>query len=128
MRECRGTEDLGAPADQFCWPFVDGMVRRMATSYHKYGHMASAAEHGIDLVACLEQRLELYKETRNTEHLIDAANFAMIEFAGPSLEGAYYAPTDSDESPGIAVKPKRNVMGGVTRQANWHGKHAELDR
>jgi hypothetical protein len=128
MREVRGTEDYGAPADQFDWRFADGMVRRMATSYHKYGHMKDAAEHGVDLVMCMRQRLDLYVETGNTEHLMDLANFAMIEFHGPSKEGAFFEPTDSDASPGIAVKPKENIMGGLTRQANWHGKHEDLDR
>lgn len=121
-------EVLGVPADQFNESFVHGMRLRMATSFYKYGRMRDAAGHGVDLVECLKQRMALYEETGNTEHLMDVANFAMIEFSAPSKEGAHYRATDSDESPGIAVKPKRNVMGGLTRRGNHHGAHVDLDR
>ena len=119
---------LGAPASQFNEAFTNHMRAAMATSFHKYGHMREAASHGVDLVASLEQRLALYKETGNSEHLVDVANFAMIEFTAPSQTdpAPHFRPTDSDESPGIAVKPKINIVGNKVQQRNHHGKHEEL--
>lgn len=37
----------------------------------------------------------------NTEYLVDAANFAMIEFIYPHLKGAKFEPTTDAGSPGI---------------------------
>jgi hypothetical protein len=36
----------------------------------------------------------------NTEYLIDAANYCMIEFLYPKHPDAFFRPTDSDESNG----------------------------
>lgn len=119
-------ERYGVPRDQFNEQFVDRMRRAMAMSFHKYGHMLEAAQHGVDLAQCLQDRVALYLETRNTEHLVDVANYAMMEFTTPTLEGAYYEPKDSDASPGAAMKPKRNVTGQLVAQRHIHGPHREL--
>lgn len=88
--------------------FIDGMVARMRMSYLKYGDIKDAYPHKIDAIACLKDRISSYANTGNTEFLIDAANFAMIEFMFPKLPGAHFSPTDSDQSPGrIAVTGER---------------------
>lgn len=92
----------GAPATEFSEPFVDGMRRRMAVSYHKYG----PREDSVGKVKAVEaalQRVEKYRETGNTEWLMDAANFVMMEFMAPQHPDAHYRPTDSSESPGRPV-------------------------
>lgn len=94
-------EALGAPASEFCEPFVQGMRARMAVSFHKYGLVADAT--ATDKIASLRKRLEKYEETGNTEWLMDAANFAMMEFMQPGREDAHFRATDSDESPGRVV-------------------------
>jgi hypothetical protein len=80
--------------------FISGMVARMEMSYFKYGDVAEAYPHKIDAIASLHQRLAKYEATGNTEFLIDAANFCMIEFMFPRKEGAFFQATDSDQSPG----------------------------
>jgi len=45
-------------------------------------------------------RMRKYAETGNTEWLIDAANFAMIEFMHPRHPHAHFTGTDDDASPG----------------------------
>lgn len=87
-------------ATEFSEPFVQGMKDRMAVSFYKYGPLAAAYPHKVSAVASLQDRLRKYAETKNTEYLIDAANFAMIEFMHPSIEGAFFAGTDDDGSPG----------------------------
>lgn len=91
---------LAAPETEFSLPFVKGMANRMAVSFHKYGCLADPEARTIDYLASLQQRLNMYQETGNTEYLIDAANFAMIEYMYPKHVTAHFQPTDSDGSPG----------------------------
>jgi hypothetical protein len=93
-------EALAVLKTQVSKTFLDGMVARMEMSYFKYGDLAEAYPDKIDAMASLEQRLKKYTETKNTEFLIDAANFCMIEFMFPRLPGAFFQATDSDQSPG----------------------------
>lgn len=92
--------------------FVQGMRDRMVVSYYKYGSLKDAYPHNISAISSLTDRLREYAKTGNTEFLIDAANFAMIEFMHPRHEKAFFKPTDSDESPG------RRVGSGLPTHAN----------
>ena len=88
------------PPSEFSDEFVRLMKNRMAVSYHKYGAIADAYPHRVSALKSLEARLQQYHETGNTEWLVDAANFAMIEFMLPSHPDATFVATDSDASPG----------------------------
>lgn len=91
--------------------FLQGMMNRMGVSYHKYGSIESSFPHkrtGRDNVVL---RLEEYIKTGNTEFLIDAANYCLIEFLKPSVKGANFRATDSDESPG-AINRNNTVSHG----------------
>lgn len=92
-----------APATEVSEKFVQGMRDRMAVSYFKYGPVANAYPHKVNALESLRMRLDKYMDTGNTEFLMDAANFAMIEFMCPSHPRAHYQPTDSDQSPGRAA-------------------------
>jgi hypothetical protein len=85
---------------EFSELFVDGMRDRMLVSFYKYGYVAQAAPERVKVLDSLHLRLQKYAETGNTEYLIDAANFAMIEFMHPSRADAHFTPTDSNGSPG----------------------------
>lgn len=86
----------------------------MITSYYKYGPVQKNyhSVKGMDAVANIRKRLEKYIETGNTEFLVDVANFAMIEFMYPQLEGASYQPTDSGacETIGVSVNEIQREM------------------
>ena len=96
MIELRAT----APKDEYDRVFLQGMIDRMAVSFHKYGAVADGYPERVDAIKSLEKRLESYAETGNTEFLMDVANFAMIEFMHPRHPRAHFRATDSDESPG----------------------------
>jgi hypothetical protein len=98
---------------EFSEKFVQGMRDRMVVSFYKYGPLTDAYPHKVSAVASLTDRLRKYAETKNTEYLIDAANFAMIEFMHPALEGAFFAGTDDDGSPG-----RRALSGMVDKRDN----------
>jgi hypothetical protein len=87
-------------ATEFSEPFVQGMRDRMLVSFYKYGLLSEAFPHKVNAISSLTDRLRKYAETKNTEYLIDAANFAMIEFMHPSIDGAFFEGTDDDQSPG----------------------------
>lgn len=89
-----------APRTEFSLPFVQGMLDRMLISFFKYGPVADAYPDKVNALESLKLRLQKYEETGNTEYLIDASNFAMIEFMRPRHPAAFYKPTDSDQSPG----------------------------
>jgi len=96
---------------QYDEKFWKMMVARMEMSYFKYGDVKDAKR--TDCIASLKQRLDKYTETGNTEFLVDAANFAMIEYMFPKHAKAHFKSTDSHESPGVTT-----VWGRVTSEPN----------
>lgn len=88
------------PAGQASTPFIQGMLDRVTFGFLKYGSV-NASSRKIDFIQTMRDRVKKYKETGNTEFLIDAANFLMFEFMYPSEPGAFFQGTDSDQSPGL---------------------------
>ena len=80
--------------------FIQGMRDRMVVSFYKYGHLAEAYPEKVDAIGSLTERLRRYAADGNTEWLMDAANFAMIEFMRPRHPQAHFKGTDDDASPG----------------------------
>ncbi len=97
-------------------PFLQGMVNRMMVSFHKYGGVAMAYPKRVNAIDSLQQRVDKYADTGNTEFLIDVANFAMIEFMHPAHPHAFFEATDSDQSPGrttqkgeVTISPNHKI-------------------
>lgn len=68
----------------------------------KYGRAKKNFSTGnVDALATMQLCVDKYKETGNTEYLVDAANYLMWEFTYPQVPGAYFKATDSDKSAGI---------------------------
>lgn len=98
---------------EWCPKFIQAMQDRMVVSFAKYGPVTLGFPAKINALKSLRQRLDKYLETGNTEFLVDAANFAMIEFMHPSLPNAFFEGTDSDQSPG-----RTSQTGEVNSKAN----------
>ena len=94
----------------FSEDFIQKMRNRILMSHYKYGWVTDSYPELADAVACLEQRLEMYKKTGNKEHLIDVANFAMIEYMCSRHPNAHFAATDSDASPGLVGTSAKQLM------------------
>lgn len=88
------------PSSEISAEFIQGMANRMAMSYFKYGKVADAYPRKVDALRSMQVRLDKYAATGNTEHLIDAANYLMIEFMHPKHVDAHFTPEDSKASPG----------------------------
>lgn len=91
--------------------FATKMKNRVLTSYFKYGEAKTNAVTG-DFPENVKARVDSYLATGNTEWLVDAANFAMLEFMYPQHEKAHFRATDSGESPGVLMRDG----------TNWHGE------
>jgi hypothetical protein len=94
------------------------MVNRMAVSHYKYG-VIDNHDGNVDEVRCGLQRLSMYDDslldadliwegatrkklnTGNTENLLDAANFMLIEFIMPQHAKAKFKSQTSEQSPGL---------------------------
>ena len=72
-------------------------------SHYKYGSAKDNFDRygGVDAIGTLKKCLDKFEETKNTEYLIDVANYAMFRFMYPK-DGEFYKHTDSDESVGIS--------------------------
>lgn len=90
----------GVPESEFYVQFLQGMLDRMALSYYKYGAMSLVYPDKKDALGSERDRRFKYIQTKNTEWLIDCANFYMIEFVHPSQPGAHFRSTTDEESPG----------------------------
>lgn len=100
------------PATEYSMLFLQGMLDRMAVSFHKYGAVNDGFPYPVNALESLQMRLDKYAETGNTEWLMDVANFAMIEFMRPRTLAAHFEATDSDASPG------RDTSSGITAAGN----------
>ena len=79
---------------------------RAEMSFYKYGSAAENFGKGYSkAIPSLENCLNKYKETGNTEYLCDLANYAMFEFMYPQHPKAHFRATGSDESAGIVGFP-----------------------
>lgn len=86
----------------FSRTFVMKMENAIVTSHFKYGSPQKTYPELAQGYKCIQERLELYLKTHNTEYLVDIANFAMLEFMFPAFADSQYIPMDSDQSPGLA--------------------------
>lgn len=78
---------------------------RVEVSYHKYGSARKNFGEGrVDAIATAERCLDAFKKDRNTEHLVDAANYLMFRFMYP-MPGEFFKPTDSSGSVGTVGTP-----------------------
>lgn len=112
----------GTPSSEYSKAFLQGMINRMGVSFYKYGKVEEAYPKKIDALASMQQRLERYLADGNTEWLMDAANFAMIEFMRPKHPNAHYEPQDSDTSPGrIGINNRQSRRDNGDKVWNMSG-------
>ena len=78
---------------------------RVQLSYFKYGSAHDNFACGrVDALETAERCLDAFKKDKNTEHLVDAANYLMFRYMYP-MPGEYFKATDSDGSVGTVGTP-----------------------
>ena len=60
----------------------------------RYGKLKTPGKARYDRITSIRQRLDLYDETGNQEHLVDIANLCMLEFEEPNHSKAHWEATD----------------------------------
>ena len=78
---------------EFCYEFTKGMQARMLQGFYRYGP-CEANVKTEDLVKLAQGRIDKYLATGNTEHLLDAGNFLMLEFRWPKAVNAHFKVDD----------------------------------
>lgn len=62
-------------------PLFEKLMRvRLLMGRFRYGRMNRIGDKNYDRVASAKHRLQMYRETGNTEYLVDVANLCMLEF------------------------------------------------
>lgn len=78
---------------------------RVELSRLKYGPARENFGSGrVDALATAELCIETFKKDKNTEHLVDAANYLMFRYMYP-LPGESFSATDSSGSVGTVGVP-----------------------
>lgn len=67
---------------------------RMIMGAFRYNRLSHPDKFKYDLLGGLRKKLEEYEKTGNTECLVDAANYLMLEFMKPSHKNAHFAAHD----------------------------------
>jgi len=96
---------------EYSTEFDELRKNRMLMSYFKYGPMSINYKEGLgNAMESLEVCLEAYRETGNTEKLVDAANYLMIEFLYPKHKNAHFKGTDNEKKSfvGMSIKEIEN--------------------
>lgn len=74
--------------------FEEKMRHRLLMGAFRYGLFSSPDKWKYDRVAGAKKKLALYESTGNTEHLVDVANYALLEFVRPSHAEAHFRAED----------------------------------
>jgi hypothetical protein len=83
---------------QFSEDFVRKMKARMFVGYHRYGQSKQYAESNkYDIIETIKKRLQAYVDTGNKEHLVDTANFLMIEYMYPQHPNAHFESIEEED-------------------------------
>lgn len=82
------------PISEWSSKFLQMMLNSMCMSYFKFGYVRNNFPKPVDSLATLESMLSKYRKSGNSDYLVDIANYAMIEYMHPSVEGVKYAPGD----------------------------------
>ena len=78
---------------------------RSLVSFYKYGPIRKNYGGGrVDAIKTCELCLDAFKKDKNTEHLVDAANYLMFRFMYP-MPGESLSTTDSSGSVGVVGTP-----------------------
>ena len=82
---------------EFFEDFIVLMRNAMVDSFAKYGPVSADYGHGkpMDSSEAMAKCFLDFQKDPNLEHLVDVANYAMIQFKFPTVKGAYYKHDDS---------------------------------
>lgn len=99
-------KDMEDPTLRNVYPeAVNKAIGLANVSYYKYGPAKNNfAEGRVDAIGCIDNCLEKFRKTKNTEYLLDVVNYALYRYIFP-LPGEEFKHTDSSGSAGVVGTP-----------------------
>lgn len=92
------TRKIQMPPGQWNEDFVNKMQARMFVGFFRYGDTKRYAESKqYDLLRTIEKYLNEYKKDGNLEHLVNIANYCMIEFMYPQHALAHFESIEEED-------------------------------
>lgn len=88
---------------QWSSKFETLMRNRLAMGAFRYGLLNKGSGEVFDSIGSAIERLKLYKQTGNQEHLVDAANLCLVEFMAETHPNVHMESIDD----GVHVKENR---------------------
>ena len=85
---------------EWCSEFISLMRNRLIIGAIRYETLAvkrASIEAKYDNISAAYSRLHLYELTGNTEHLVDAANFCLIEFTAGKHPNKHFKSIDDGD-------------------------------
>jgi hypothetical protein len=73
------------------------MRNRRVLGAIRYGKTNAKGKPKYDRVNTMRRKIDLYEQTKNKEVLVDIANYAMVEFQEPTIDGTYFQATDDQD-------------------------------
>lgn len=74
--------------------FITLMHNRMVCGAFRYGKVLDSNKSSYKRISSIIERLKLYLENGNKEHLVDAAAISMAEFIKPSHKNSHFRASD----------------------------------
>ncbi len=79
------------------------MRNRLIMGALRYGSLGEIGKPMYDRLTSIERRIQLYRETGNTEHLVDIANLAMVEFVEGTHPLKHWESVDDGEHAKVPI-------------------------
>jgi hypothetical protein len=85
---------------QFSEDFIRKKKARVFVGYHRYGPNTQYAQKKLEykILDTVRKRLDEYERTGNQEHLVDAANYLMIEYKAPQHPNAHFESIEEEDA------------------------------
>ena len=84
-------------AIQWCERFEKEMRNRLLMGAFRYGVVRSGTSMAVDYSSSALKKLEAYRQDGNREHLVDAANYLLLEYRFPGHPSAHFKAVDDGE-------------------------------
>lgn len=78
--------------------FEELMRNRLVMGAMRYGLLHAPGKPSYDRTKGMVKRLEQYRQTGNTEFLVDLANLALLEFEEGKHPNKHWAPAEGDHA------------------------------
>ena len=80
---------------EWCPEFEQLMRNRLIMGRIRYGQSLQDKEKGVyDCLKAIERKVIAFRNTGNTEYLVDVANYCLIEFMHSTHPHKHFGPTD----------------------------------